>query len=128
HVSLEHLKQQMRPAASGMLLLSRGAIARTHHTALRAAALANANATQRGAIKRALLAELELRRLVFSMIRFTQSQILRDLVRADDFARIHLSLRIPDRFELFECADQFGAKHFWQKFGTRLAVAMLSRK
>ena len=62
------------------------------------------------------------------MVIGAQTQVLVDAIRINDLSRIHLPIRIPDRLELAESLDQFVAKHFVEKFSSRLAVTMLSAK
>jgi hypothetical protein len=45
--SVQHLKEDARPAAGGVLLVSRDHVARAHDAALHAAALSNADAAHR---------------------------------------------------------------------------------
>src|SRR5581483_8197311 len=57
-----------------------------------------------------------------------KAQIFVQPVRFNHFARIHLPIRVPNRFELAECLDQFWSEHFGEKLCARLPVAMLARE
>src|SRR5207253_5937968 len=51
----------------------------------------------------------------------SEAQILVEPVRFDNFAGVHLPLRIPDCFELAKCLYEFCPKHFRQdRKSTRL--------
>src|SRR4051794_24578467 len=75
-------------------------------------AFANAHATQRGMCKAAVvLWILKMSRRVPGMVIGPEAQILVDTVRIDDLARIHLPVRVPDRFEFTKSLDEFLPEH-----------------
>ena len=115
-----------------MFFVTGDAITRAHHSTIFAAALAHAHAAQRGMRQAALISgELKSRlRLPRGEVR-AEPEILVKLVRLascrrDDFARIHLPIRIPRGLELAECLHQFRPKHFRKEFGARLSISMFA--
>src|SRR5690606_10128046 len=95
-VALEHLEEQVRAAAGGVLFLARDHVARAHGAAALAPARADTDAAQgRVAEVAAVLGEgkarLHRRRLVLA-----QPQIGGARARVDDLARVHAALGIPD--------------------------------
>ena len=81
-------------------------------------ALADADTADRRVLEAAVVlrvreVRLQLRRRVVG----AESQVVRDPVRVDDLARVHLPLRIPDRLELAEGIDQLRPEHLRQELG-----------
>src|SRR5438045_8527298 len=91
------------------------------------AALADADAARgrvgEAAVVRAVReALLHLRRVVVG----PEPQVVGDRVRVDDLAGVHLPVRVEDRLELAEGADELVAEHLRQELRARLAVAVLA--
>ena len=55
-----------------------------------------------------------------------EPQVFVDLVRLDQFARIHLPVGVPRRLELSEGLHELRPEHFRQQFRSGLPVAMLT--
>src|SRR5438105_3690308 len=110
-----------------MLLFHSHAITGAHRLLSGLAAFADADTTQHGAGKTALVLRpakmrVDLRRPVVS----ADTEIFGDIIRIDYLAGIHFPFRVPDRFELAKSFDQFRAEHFWQEPAARLPVAMFT--
>src|SRR2546423_5674241 len=124
-----HLPKQPRAPARRVLFLARDHVARTHHAALRVPAVADADAAKRRVLEAAVVllireVGLQLRRRVVG----AETEVVRDPVRVDDLAGIHLPAGIPDRLDLAERLDQLGPEHLRQQLCARLAVAVLARQ
>src|SRR5579885_129531 len=131
HATMQHLEEEPRAPACGILLLARCHIARAHHALLASfpAAKADADAAPRRFRKAAVVffigeVVLDFRRLIGG----ADAQIGRDREGIDDFAGVHAARRIPDRLELAEGLDKLGAIHLLEERTARLAVAMLAGK
>src|SRR4030095_13299456 len=124
-IASQHLEQQVRAAARRMRLLARHLVTRTHRAAVVAAAFPDADAAERREREAAtVVLKREMRgRLRWAVIG-AEAQVLVGSVRIDDLARIHFSLRVPDRLELPERVDQLGTDHLRQELRPRLAVAV----
>jgi hypothetical protein len=57
-----------------------------------------------------------------------QAQVLIDLVRVHDLARVHPPRRVPDRLEFAERVVKVRAEHAPQELAARLPVAVLARQ
>src|SRR5579863_668156 len=127
--TLEEFEQEMRAAAGTVLLLERGHIARAHCAGIGFAASTEADAAKRRFRERTIIVgELKICAELERLVVRAEAQVFRGQVRIDDFVRVELVFRIPGGFEFAERSNQLGAKHFWEKRGTRLAVAMLAGK
>ena len=125
--ALEHLEQQPGPAARRMFLFARDHVARAHHAMVEAAALAHSHAPHDGALHPPLvLGELEVRRRRPLLEVGAEAEVLGRVVRRHHLAGIHLPLRVPQRLELAERADQVIAEHLRQQRRARLPVAVLA--
>src|SRR6185369_5249305 len=112
-----------------MLLLERNHVARAHHTVLVLPAFADTDAAQRGTREAAaIVRKSEVCFRLPRIVRSAQTEILVQLVRINELARVHAAARIPDRLELPECADQLIAEHAILQLGARLAITMLARQ
>src|SRR3954463_12634806 len=117
-------------AARGVALFVRHHKTGTHSVVFRpftflAPALSNADTSQRGMRKAAVVVGVfEVRCRVPRMVVGAKPKILIDTVWLYHFARVHLPVGVG--FEFAECADQFRTKHFLQKLGSRLAIAMFA--
>ena len=124
---VDHLPEQSRAPARGVLLLARDHVAGTHHAAVRVATVADADAAERRVLEAAvILLEREVglqprRRVVRS-----EPKVVRDPIGVDDLARVHLPVGIPDGLELAERVDQLGPEHLREQLRARLAVAVLA--
>src|ERR1041385_909619 len=131
-VAVQHFPEMMSASARGMALFMRDHEAGAHGVIVRpagifAAALAHADATQGCMGKTAfIIGILEVRRRLPRIVIGAQPQVLVDVIRIDDLARIHLPLRVPDGLELAESLDQLSAEHFVEKFAAGLAIAMFA--
>src|SRR5437667_7709856 len=119
----------MRAAASGMLFLPSHAEAGAHDAALILATLANAHTTQ-GCLGQAavVVGKFEMRFRLPGLVIRTEAQVSVHSIRPDQFARVHLPIRVPERFEFLKCLDKFGSEHFGEQLGTRLSVTVLTGK
>src|SRR5947209_1721226 len=111
---MHHFPKQMSASASRMHLLARHHIARAHRVlfafSVLPATLADADTTQGGVRETAMIVrEFEVGLWIPRTIVRSQTKVLIDAIRIDDFPRIHHAIRIPYRFELAERFDQFGA-------------------
>ncbi len=122
-----HLPQKMSATAGRVFFFMRGPVAGTHQAAFFAPALAHPHTAQSGLGKAAVVIEkLKVGFRFPGRIAGTESKIFVELVRLDQFARIHLPIRIPCRLELTESLDEFRSKHLRKQFGARLAVAVFA--
>src|SRR5690606_29815648 len=110
----------MRAAPRAMLLLTGHLIARTHGTFLRAPALADAHAPQRGPGEvAAVLGKAEMRLDGRRTVRGSQTHVLVRLARVDDLPGVHPVGRVPYGAELAERLDELGTDHLRQERGGR---------
>ena len=117
----------MRAAARRVFLFARGHEARAHHAGVELAAFADADAAQHGAIDAAfVVAEMQMRLRRPRFVLRAEAEVLRRLVGIDDLAGVHLPLRIPERLEFAERADQTLAEHLRQQRAARLTVAVFT--
>src|SRR5947207_11597947 len=99
--AMHHLEQQVRAAARRVLLLARRQVARAHDAVLGVmpAAFADPDAAYCGPVPAALGREgeagVEPRRAIIR----AEAQIGGDRVGIEDLARVHHSLRVPERLE-----------------------------
>src|SRR5204863_2431061 len=105
------------------------AIARTHRAAALAPALADADTPRRGEREAAaVVGKGEMGERLRRLVRRAEAEIVVNPVRIDDFARIHLSVGIPDALELPKRVHQFGTEHLRQELRPGLTVAVLARE
>src|SRR5579875_1324080 len=129
HFAMEHLKEQPRATAGGMLFLSRGSVAGAHRAAAFLAAFANADTTLDGLLKTsAILREGELRLRLPRLVIQAHAQIFIHAIRIHELAGIHSAFRVPNRLEFAERLRQLRPEHFRIKLGARLPVAVLAGK
>src|SRR5437868_6718087 len=132
YVAVQHLPKVMSAPARGVPFFVRDHEAGTHGVVVRfssvfAPAFANANAAQRGMGKAAVIfGPLEMGFGFPRPVCSPQAQVLVHTVGVDNLARIHLPLRVPNRFELAECIDEFRAEHLMEELASRLSVAVLA--
>src|SRR5581483_6545772 len=74
----------------------------------------------------AIFGELEVRLGLPGVVVGAEAEVFVDAIGADDFAWIHLPLRVPGVLEIAEGLDQLRAEHPGEQFGAGLAVAMLA--
>src|SRR5712692_7610970 len=119
----------MSASARGVLFFARDAKTRTHHSTFIAPALSHADAAQGRARQAAMvIGKLEVCwRLPWFIVR-PEAKVFVQPVRLDHLARIHLPVRIPNRFELAEGLHQFRSEHFGKEFGAGLAVSVFAGK
>src|ERR1051326_6351054 len=120
-VAVQHLPEEMGTATRRMLLLERDHVARAHHAAARfgVPAFADPDATRRRVREAAAVGgirevRVDLRRPVVH----AETEVLSGAKCVHDLARVHLRLRIPDRLELAEGADQVVAEHLREELGS----------
>src|ERR1700720_231617 len=119
----------MGSTASGGVFIARDAVARAHDSARVATALAHSHAAQRGGRKASLiLRKFEMGLWPPRIIARAKAKVFVQLVRLDQFARIHLPVGIPERLELTKGLHEFRAKHLREKFTARLSVSMFARE
>src|SRR6185437_5469949 len=126
--ALKHLKQHVRTTARRVLFFQRDHVTGTHHAFFFTSAFAYTDAAH-GRMPEAafILGKLEMSlRLPRGKVG-AEAQVLVDGEWIDDFIRIHLVLRIPDRLELLECLHEFRPEHFGQHLGLGLSVSVLAR-
>ncbi len=127
-IALQHLEQHVRAAPGAVLLFERHHVARAHHAGVLLAALADADAAQRGLRHRpAVIRKLEVRRRICRRVARAQPQIHHRRLCVDDVAGVELVRRIPDRLEVTERGHQLGAEHLRQQRTARPAVAVFAR-
>src|ERR1051325_6243425 len=128
-VALKHLEQQMRAPASAVHFLARHHVTRTHRAAAVPATFPHADAALgRAPETKTVIHEFEMRLRLVRMVMRAEAQVFVNPMRPDDFAGIHFPVRVPERFELLEGADQLGTEELWQELGARLSIAMLAGK
>src|SRR5258708_2037138 len=117
----------MGAATRGVLFFTRGAVAGTHYSAFFAAALSHANAAKSGIGEIAVVVrKMKMRFRQPGSVIGAEPQVFIDLVRLDQFARIHLPVGVPGRLELSEGLHELGPEHFRQQFRSGLTVTMLA--
>ena len=140
----EHLPEQVRAAASGVLLFAGGAVAGAHDAAYGIAAGADADAALGGAEEGAVVlgeGEVSLPPNLSAVgghagqigwgtaVVRRVAEILRRVVnarRVGELAGVHAVVRIPEHLEFAEGLDEFGAEHLGQQRRAGLAVAVLA--
>ena len=129
-VALQHLEQQPGAAAGGVLLLLGDLVAGAHHlVAVGVAALADADAAQRRVREvAAVLLVGELHVGAGRVVVRAEPQVLVQLERVDDLARVHLPLGVPDALEVAHGLDEVGAVLLLEQLGLLLPVAVLARQ
>ena len=111
--TLQHFKQHVRAAASGMLFFERGHVAWTHGAGILFAARTQSKTAQRSFRERPVIVWIgKVRVRLCRVIVRAEPQIFCWQVRLDHFVRIHAVFRIPRGLEFAECADQFGPNIF----------------
>src|SRR5579884_1202999 len=111
-----------------MLLFERHAITGAHGLSVMPATLADADASfcRHGETVPVIL-EAEVGRGLAWTVISADAEVLVDAKRIDDFARVHLPIRVPGALEFAKRFNDLSAVQLWQKFGLRLAVAVLAR-
>src|SRR5690606_30624314 len=99
----EHLEEEVRPAARGVLLFAEHHVARAHGASTVTATLADAHAAERG-VREApvVLREPEVGGRCGRAVIGAKSQIRGPGVGVGDLAGIHHPVGVPDRLELAE--------------------------
>ena len=126
-VVVEHLEQQTRPAAGGVLLFAGCAVGGTHDSAGVATALSDTDAAQHGTVEAAVvvgITEVQVAGLVRGVVR-SEPQVLVRTVRVDHLAGVHPVVRVDQGLELGERLDHLVAEHDRQQLAALLAVAVL---
>ena len=131
-VPVEHLEQQPRPAAGGVLLLAGGTVARAHHPplAVRGVALAHPHAAQHRPLEAAVVvgvAEVQVLRVGRGPLR-PEPQVGGERAGVDDLARVHQPVGVPDAAEPAHRLDELGPEHGLEERAAGLAVAVLARQ
>ncbi len=135
----QHLPEQPRAAAGGVLLFAGGAVAGAHDAAVGLAAGAHAHAALGGAFQRAVVvgeSEVRLPGLASPSGRRAGhsesdavAQVFRGIVdahRVRQLAGIHAVVRIPEGLEFAEGLHELGPEHLGQQRRAGLAVAVLA--
>src|SRR5439155_5901765 len=95
-----------------VLLVARDHVARTHDAAGGVAALADPDAAQGRMLEAPVVVRVrEMRPQLRRRVLRPEAEAVCDPAGVDDLAGIHLPVGIPDRLELAEGLDQFGAEH-----------------
>src|SRR5258708_7178025 len=117
----------MGAAASGVFFVASDPVARTHHAALVAAALAYTHATQSGLGKAAVVSQkFEVSFGFPGGVGSAEAKVLIEFVGLDQLAGIHLPVGVPGGLKLAEGLHQLRAEHFGKQLATGLAVAVLA--
>src|ERR1019366_468431 len=96
-VAFRHLPEQVSAPAGGVLFIARDAEARTHDSALVAAALADSDAAQGGGRQATVVVgKFEMRLRPPGIITGTEAEIFVEAIGLDELARIHLPIGIPE--------------------------------
>src|SRR5215469_5473525 len=121
----------MGPTTRGVHLFARNHVTRAHCVlrafAIFASTLSNSHAAQSRMCKAAIVVgKLEISWRVPWVVVRTETQVLINVIRIDDFSRVHHPIGIPDGFEFAKSLDQLRPEHLVEEFGFRLSVAMLA--
>ena len=125
HVALQHLPQQMRAPAGGVLLLAGGLIARAHHPAAGLAALADAHAAALGLGEVAVVVRIGEQRQRLSLQRRLMADVGVQRRRIHHHTGVEHPARIPDVLHAGHQRQPVVAVHPAQHLRAGPAVAVL---
>src|SRR5438094_9930199 len=110
-----------------MHLVARDHVRGTHRPALVAAALADADAAKDGRGEASVVLGVTEDRFRLRGTEISaEAEIVENVARVHDFARIHLPFGVPDALELAERIDEIRTVHALEEHPARLAVAVLA--
>ncbi len=126
-LAAQHLEQQPRATARGVLLALGHHVARAHHPGARVDALADADAAPgRGGEAAAVVRVAQGQRQLFRGP--GEAQVGVEGAGADEVAGVQQVVRVPDRLERFEQAQHLGRVHARQQLRAGLPVAVFARQ
>ena len=125
HVALQHLPQQVRAPAGGVLLLAGGLIARAHHPAAGLTTLADAHAAALRLGEVAVIVRIGEQRQRLSLQRRLMADVGVQRRRIHHHAGVEHPPRIPDVLHAGHQRQPVGAVHPVQQLRARPAVAVL---
>src|SRR5690606_14383118 len=128
-LALEHLEEEVGPAAGGVFLLLQHHEARAHGAAAEAAAQADPDAPERGAGEAPVVPRVaEMGPGRGGIVVGAETEIRVPRVGIDELARVHPPLGVPDRLELAEGLHELVAEHDGEEIAPGLTVPVLARE